>query len=300
MKILVGGSTGLVGTALVEYLKSRGHDVARLVRKASDSKERCVVWNPAQGQIDAAGLEGFDAVIHLGGDNIAHGRWTAGKKRLIRDSRVISAGLLASTLAGLSRPPRAFVCASAIGFYGDRGDEVMTEESAPGPSFLSTTCREWEEATAPAAKAGIRVVNLRIGVVLTPRGGALQKMLTPFKLCAGGIVGNGRQWWSWIVLDDIVRALEHCAATESLSGPVNGVAPGVVNNRDFTKVLGRVLKRPTVFPLPAFIVKLMLGEMGEELLLGSTRVVPNRLEQSGFQFAFPTLEGALRHVLKRP
>lgn len=298
MRILVGGSTGLVGTELVKYLTSRGHEVTRLVRKKPNSNERCVVWNPSQGTIDAAGIEGFDAVIHLGGDNIAHGRWTAGKKRLIRDSRVISTQLLASTLAGLSQPPKVFVCASAIGFYGDRGDDVMTEQSQPGPSFLSTTCCEWENATAPASKAGIRVVNVRIGVVLTPKGGALQKMLTPFKLCVGGRVGNGRQWWSWIALDDLVRVLEHAAVTESLSGPVNGVAPGTVNNRTFTKVLGRVLRRPTIIPMPAIVVSVLLGEMGDELLLGSTRVVPQRLEESGFQFSYPTLEPALQHLLK--
>ncbi len=298
MRILVGGSTGLVGTELVKYLTSRGHEVTRLVRKKPNSNERCVVWNPSQGTIDAAGIEGFDAVIHLGGDNIAHGRWTAGKKRLIRDSRVISTQLLASTLAGLSQPPKVFVCASAIGFYGDRGDDVMTEQSQPGPSFLSTTCCEWENATAPASKAGIRVVNVRIGVVLTPKGGALQKMLTPFKLCVGGRVGNGRQWWSWIALDDLVRVLEHATVTESLSGPVNGVAPGTVNNRTFTKLLGRVLRRPTIIPMPAIVVSVLLGEMGDELLLGSTRVVPQRLEESGFQFSYPTLEPALQHLLK--
>lgn len=301
MKIAIGGSTGLVGSELVSFLSTGGHQIVRLMRgsKGAIGSHQSVNWNPSQGTIDATGLEGCDAVVHLGGDNIAHGRWTAGKKRLIRESRVISTRLLASTLAGLSRPPKVFVCASAIGFYGDRGDEVMTEDSAPGPRFLSDVCREWEEATAPARDAGIRVVNLRIGVVLTPKGAALQKMLTPFKLGLGGIVGSGRQWWSWIALDDVCRAIEFSISNETLSGPVNCVAPEYLTNRDFTKTLGRVICRPTLFPMPAFVVKTLFGEMGEELLLGSTRVVPTRLQQAGFEFACPNLEGALRHMLGR-
>ena len=257
MKIAIGGSTGLVGNELVSFLTTGGHSVVRLVRKAATkgSSTQTVQWDPAQGTIDAAGLEGCDAVVHLGGDNIAHGRWTAGKKRLIRESRTISTTLLASTLAGLTRPPKVFVCASAIGFYGDRGEEVLTEDSAPGSRFISEVCRDWEAATEPARAAGIRVVNLRIGVVLTPKGAALKKMLLPFKLGGGGIVGSGRQWWSWIAIDDVLRAALHCVVTESLSGPVNAVAPGCVRNSEFTKTLGRVLHRPTFLPLPAFAVK---------------------------------------------
>merc|ERR1711916_164754 len=196
-------------------------------------------------------------------------------------------------------PPEVFVCASAIGYYGDRGGELMTEDSPPGPSFLSRTCVEWEEATQAARDAGIRVVNLRIGVVLSPKGGALKKMLTPFKLGGGGVVGNGRQWMSWIALDELPRIVQHCIETETLSGPVNAGAPGVVDNRTFTKSLGGVLRRPTIFPLPAFVVRTIFGEMGDELLLGSTKVEPTRLETSGYEFAYPTLEPALRHLLGR-
>jgi uncharacterized protein (TIGR01777 family) len=306
MKIAVGGSTGMVGTELVSFLTTGGHDVLRLVRgtnpageDGSDSAAGTVAWDPAAGTIDAAALEGCDAVVHLGGHNIAHGRWSDRMKRLIRDSRVDSTTLLARTLAGLKNPPKVFVCASAIGYYGDRGPDLMTEDSPPGLSFLSRTCVEWEEATQAARDAGIRVVNLRIGVVLSPKGGALQKMLTPFKLGGGGVVGNGRQWMSWIALDDLPRIVQHCLQTESLSGPVNAVAPGKVDNRVFTKTLGKVLRRPTIFPLPAFVVRTAFGEMGKELLLGSTNVEPVRLQESGYDFAFPDLEPALRHLLGR-
>jgi uncharacterized protein (TIGR01777 family) len=301
MKIAIGGSTGLVGSALVPFLTTGGHDVARLYRggPSSDDGTINIDWDPTKGRIDSAGLEGVDAVVHLSGHNIAHGRWTNNMKAKIRDSRVDSTTLLSRTLAGLTNPPKVLVCASAIGFYGDRGQDVMTEDSEPGPSFLSETCRLWEEATAPAREAGIRVVNLRIGVVLSPQGGALQKMLLPFKMGGGGIVGNGKQWWSWVCRDDLPRIILHAIQTESLSGPVNATAPGTVDNREFTKTLGRVLHRPTFAPMPAFVVKLAFGEMGEELLLGSTRTVPNRLQESGYEFAFPELEPALRHLLGR-
>lgn len=301
MKVAIGGSTGLVGSSLVSFLTTGGHDVSRLRRGESDSDDGTtnISWNPSQGTIDAAGLEGVDAVVHLGGHNIADGRWTAGMKRLIRDSRVNSTTLLARTLAGLANPPKVFVCASAIGFYGDRGQEIMTEKSDPGPTFLSETCREWEDATSVAQEAGIRVVNLRIGVVLSPQGGALKKMLLPFKMGGGGVVGSGEQWMSWVCLDDLPRIILHVIQTDSLSGPVNATAPGTVTNREFTKTLGRVLNRPTIVPMPAFAVKLAFGEMGEELLLASTRTVPGRLNESGYEFAYPELEPALRHLLGR-
>lgn len=301
MKIAIGGSTGLVGSSLVSFLTTGGHHVARLYRSGPslDDGTTNIVWDPANGTIDAAGLEGMDAVVHLGGHNIADGRWTDSMKRQIRDSRVNSTTLLAKSLASLANPPKVFVCASAIGFYGDRGHEDMTEDSEPGPTFLSETCREWEEATAPARDAGIRVVNLRIGVVLSPQGGALKKMLLPFKMGGGGVVGSGQQWMSWVCLDDLPRIILHAIQTESLSGPVNATSPGTVDNREFTKTLGRVLKRPTIIPMPAFVVKLAFGEMGKELLLGSTRTVPNRLNESGYEFAFPELEPALRHLLGR-
>lgn len=298
MNILVTGSTGLVGSAVVQFLTTGGHRVLRLVRIAPRNADE-IAWNPTAGTIDADKLEGVDAVVHLAGDNIAHGRWSAAKKARIRDSRVLGTRLLSTALAKLNRKPRVFVCASAIGYYGHRGDEVMTESSPPGLTFISTVCRDWEAATEPARQAGIRVVNLRIGVVLTPRGGALAKMLTPFKLCVGGVVGTGRKYWSWIALDDVVGAIHHAITHDELSGPVNAVSPEPLANAAFTKILGRVLHRPTIAPLPAFVVKLMLGEMGDELLLASTRVLPNRLQETGYQFRCPTLEGALRHVLGR-
>lgn len=298
MNILVTGSTGLVGSAVVSFLTTGGHRVVRLVRGAATGPDE-VEWNPQAGTIDAAKLEGLDAVVHLAGENIATGRWTDAKKARIRDSRVVGTRVLSEALAKLTNKPRVLVGASAIGFYGERGETVMTETSPPGLSFLCNVCRDWEAATGPARDAGIRVVNLRIGVVLTPRGGALEKMLLPFKLCAGGVVGTGRQFWSWIALDDVVGAIHHAITHEELSGPVNAVSPEPATNRDFTKTLGRVLGRPTIAPLPAFVVKLLMGEMGEELLLASTRVVPNRLQESGYQFRCPTLDGALRHLLGR-
>jgi uncharacterized protein (TIGR01777 family) len=296
MNILVTGSTGLVGSAVVPFLTTGGHRVLRLVRGTVHGDDE-VSWNPATGEIDNSKLEGLDAVVHLAGENIATGRWTAAKKARIRNSRVNGTCVLSEALAKLTNKPRVLVCASAIGFYGERGDDVMTESSPPGSSFLCNVCHDWEAATEPARAAGIRVVNLRIGVVLTPCGGALEKMLLPFKLCAGGIVGTGRQFWSWIALDDVVGAIHHAITREELSGPVNAVSPETANNRDFTKTLGRVLGRPTIRPMPAFVVRLVFGEMGEELLLASTRVVPQRLQATGYQFRCPTLDGAFRHLL---
>ena len=298
MKILVTGSTGLVGSAVVPFLTTGGHRVLRLVRGTARGDDE-IAWNSATGEIDATKLEGLDAVVHLAGENIATGHWTAAKKAAIRDSRVNGTRWLSEALAKLANKPRVLVGASAIGFYGERGDEVMTESSDPGSSFLCNVCREWEAATEPARAAGIRVVNLRIGVVLTPRGGALAKMLLPFKLCAGGVVGSGRQFWSWIALDDVVGAIHHAITHDEISGPVNAVSPEPATNRDFTKTLGRVLGRPTIVPMPAFAVRLLLGELGEELLLASTRVVPSRLQETGYPFCCQTLEGALRHLLGR-
>lgn len=296
MNILVTGATGLVGSTLIPFLTTGGHRVTRLVRRSTGRNDE-IVWNPEAGSIDAARLEGLDAVVHLAGENIATGRWTPAKKARIRDSRVNGTRLLCETIAKLKQPPKVLVGASAIGFYGDRRDEVMTEASVPGTSFLCEVCRDWEAATEPARQAGVRVVNLRIGVVLTPRGGALAKMLLPFKLCAGGVVGSGRQFMSWIAIDDVIGAIHHALITESLSGPVNAVSPNPATNRDFTKTLGSVLGRPTIIPMPAFAARLAFGEMGDELLLASTRVVPERLSASGYQFRFPELNAALRHLL---
>ncbi|MCS6806493.1 MAG: TIGR01777 family oxidoreductase [Blastocatellia bacterium] len=295
MHIMVTGASGLIGAALVPFLTGGGHQVTRAVRSQPKTDE--VHWNPDVGVIESAKLEDLDAVVHLAGENIADGRWTPEKKARIRDSRVNGTRLVSQTLAALERKPRVLVCASAIGFYGDRGADVLTEASPAGSGFLADVCKEWEAATEPAAQAGIRVVNARIGIVFTPRGGALQKMLLPFKLGLGGVIGHGRQYWSWISIDDVIGAIHHLITNEQLSGPVNLVAPRAVTNAEFTKTLGRVLSRPTIFPMPAFAAQLAFGEMADALLLASARVEPARLLESGYQFRHPDLEGALRHLL---
>jgi uncharacterized protein (TIGR01777 family) len=243
-------------------------------------------------------LEGFDAVVHLAGESIAEGRWTEAKRGRIRDSRVQGTRVLADTLARLIHPPKVFLCASAVGFYGSRGDEELDEESPAGSGFLSDVCREWESACRPAVEAGIRVVNLRLGMVLSTRGGALAKMLPIFRLGLGGRLASGRQYVSWITLDDVVEAIQFVMATDSLEGPVNAVAPGAVTNREFTRVLGRVLRRPAILPAPAFALRCVLGQMAQELLLASTRALPRRLLEAGFAFRDPDLEGALGRVVR--
>ena len=296
MKIAITGSTGLVGSALVPFLNAGGHHVTRIVR--TSTTEGDAVWNPGTGQIDAARLDGLDAVVHLAGENIAARRWNAEQKARIRDSRVQGTKLLCETLAKLQRPPRVLISASAIGFYGDQGDRELTEASPSGSGFLPEVCREWEAATEAAKKASIRVVQLRFGVILSPGGGgALAKMLTPFRLGLGGRIGNGRQWMSWIALDDVVGCIHHALATDSLHGPVNAVSPRPVTNREFTKTLGKVLWRPTLFPMPGFMARLAFGEMANELLLASTRVLPRALLDSGYRFLYGDLESALRHLL---
>lgn len=295
MKILVTGSHGLVGSALLPALKAEGHHIVRLVRAAPASVDE-IAWNPEVNQMDSAALEDFDAVVHLAGENIA-GRWTAAKKARIRESRVANTRLLCEALAKLQRPPRVLVAASAIGFYGSRGDETLTEESAASTGFLPEVVRDWEAAAQPAHARNIRVVQLRFGIILSERGGALAKMLPPFRLGLGGRVGSGRQWWSWISMDDVAGAICFAIASETLSGPVNVVAPNPATNAEFTRVLGRVLHRPTLFPLPAFVARLALGEMADGLLLASTRAEPARLHAAGFQFKQPTLEAALRQAL---
>lgn len=297
MKILVSGSTGFIGSELIPFLKNKGHSTARLVRAKRGSPEEEVLWNPVARVIDAKRLEDLDAVIHLGGDPIAHGRWTPEKKASIRDSRVKGTRFLTESLARLEKPPRALLCASAIGIYGNRGTENLTEESAPGKGFLADVGQEWESACEPAIQKGIRVVHLRFGVVLSPKGGALQMMLPPFRLGAGGALGNGEQFMSWITLADVVGAVHHALVTESLRGPVNVVAPNPVTNWEFTKALGSALHRPTIIPMPAFAVNLLFGEMGQELLLASTRVEPKRLKSTGYRFQHPDLDTALRALL---
>jgi uncharacterized protein len=303
MKVIVTGSTGLVGRALVRSLLADGNSVTRLVRGGAQTFSapgtRAVRWEPDEGVIDAKELEGHDAAVHLAGEPIAEGRWTQERKRRILESRVKGTRLLAETLARLEEKPKVLVSASAIGFYGDRGDEVLREESASGEDFLSEVCREWEKATLAASQAGIRVVHLRIGIVLSAEGGALAKMLAPFKLGVGGRVGSGRQYMSWITLDDLVGVIRRALADESLRGPVNAVAPNAVTNEEFTKALGRVLGRPTFLHVPAFAARLAFGEMADALLLSSARVEPARLKEAGYEFSQTEIEGALRHVLKK-
>ncbi len=298
MHVAVSGSSGLIGSALVAFLTAGGHRVSRLVRGLAPGADS-IRWDPAKGVRDAALLEGLDGVVHLAGENIGAGRWTARRKAEIRRSRVEGTRRLCESLARLAKPPKVLLSASAIGYYGDRGEEVLNEESPPGNDYLAQVCREWEEATSPAAKVGARVVNLRFGVVLSPASGALQKMLFPFKLGVGGKIGSGGQFWSWIALDDVVGAIHHALVTESLTGPVNAVAPVPVTNAEFTRVLARVLRRPAIAPLPAFAARLAFGEMADALLLASARVVPARLQDTGYAFRYPDLEGALRHLLGR-
>lgn len=299
MNILISGSTGMIGTALIEALKKQNHRVTRLVRSPQQSSEPTVQWNPASGTLNAKDVEGFDAVVHLAGESIAASRWTEAQKARIRDSRVQGTALLSATLAKLAKPPKALVCASAIGYYGNRGDEILREDSQIGTGFLAEVCQQWENAADPAKQKGIRVVHLRIGVVMSPKGGALAKMLMPFKMGAGGIVGNGKQYWSWVSLDDVIGAFLYALQNENLSGAVNAVAPRAVTNAEFTKTLGKVLSRPTIFPLPGFAARLVLGEMADDLLLSSARIEPGRLLASGYQFKHPDLEGALRELLGR-
>jgi uncharacterized protein (TIGR01777 family) len=240
-----------------------------------------------------------DAVVHLAGENIAGGRWTAARKEEIRRSRVEGTRRLSESLARLTRRPKVLVSASAVGFYGNRGDEILKEDIAPGSDFLAQVCRDWEAATDPASRAGIRVVHLRSGMILSPVGGALKKMLLPFKLGAGGRIGSGTQYVSWIAIDDTIGVIHHAIVTESLQGPVNGVAPTPVSNAEFTRTLARVLSRPAIAPMPAFAARLAFGEMADALLLASQRVMPTRLQATGYQFRYPELERALRHLLSR-
>jgi uncharacterized protein (TIGR01777 family) len=298
MRIAVSGSTGLIGSALIPALTSQGHEVVRLVRRRPAPGERAAGWDPERGTIDRAGLEGIDVVIHLAGESVV-GRWTPAKKLRIRDSRVQGTRLVSDTLAGLTRPPHVLLAASAIGYYGDRGAEQLTEQSAVGEDFLAQVAREWEAATAAATRAGIRVVNMRFGVVLDPRGGALGKMLPVFRLGLGGPVGSGDQYLSWTASDDVVNAIIHLL-TAPLTGPVNVTAPNPVTNREFAKVLGNVLGRPVVMAVPGFALRLALGTEAAAVLLGSQRVLPARLLASGFRFAHESVEPALRHLLAAP
>jgi uncharacterized protein (TIGR01777 family) len=295
-RILVSGVSGPIGAALLPPLKTRGYEVTRLVRGTATGENQ-ISWDPGK-PIAPDAVSGFDAVIHLAGESIV-GRWTDEKKLKIRNSRVAGTTALAQALAHAKDKPQVFVCSSAIGIYGDRGSEVLNEESAPGTGFLPDVCREWEAATRAAADAGIRTVQMRTGIVLSPRGGALGKMLTPFKMGVGGKIGSGQQWMSWIDVQDMVGAIHHVLKSDLLQGPVNMVAPKPVTNAEFTKTLASVLSRPAIFPVPAFVVKLAFGEMGETVLLGSQRVEPTQLVMSGYPFRFSNLRASLENILKR-
>jgi uncharacterized protein (TIGR01777 family) len=301
LKVAITGSRGLIGSELAPFLVANGHEVARFVRgrvEASNPNDgtTSVNWGPDK-PVDPGSLRGVDAVVHLAGENIGSGRWTAERKQRILDSRTGPTRRLAEAIATAEPRPKAFVSASAIGIYGDRGDEELDEPSPPGTGFLADVCKEWEAATGPASAAGVRVVHARIGIVLAPKGGALGKQLPAFRLGAGAVLGNGRQWVSWITINDLIRAIHHALMTDELSGPVNLVAPHPVTNREFGRTLAKVLRRPFVMTLPAAVLRLLFGELADEAMLASARVRPRLLLESGFAFNHPHLKGGLRFVL---
>jgi uncharacterized protein (TIGR01777 family) len=299
MNILVSGSSGMIGSALIPQLMSRGHAVTRLVRKESRQARDTVVWNPETGEFDADCLVDTDAVIHLAGESIAARRWSTIQMRRILESRVRGTGLIARAMAFAPKPPRIMISASAVGYYGDRGDEILSEDSTNGGGFLAEVCRQWEGAAVPASGDRTRLIVLRIGMVLSPSGGALSRMLPVFRLGAGGRIGNGRQYVSWIAIDDLVEAILFVLETDSLRGACNAVAPNPVTNAEFTRTLGRILNRSAALPVPALAIRTLFGRMGQELLLAGARVRPERLLASGFQFRFPDLDRALGHVIPR-
>ncbi len=298
MRILLSGATGLVGQAWQQSAAHQGHEVLRLRHGQSDNPED-ITWNPESGIDAPERLEGLDAVIHLAGENIADGRWTAAKKKRIRDSRVQGTQLLAATLAERAQPPGILICASGINYYGSQGDQELNEDAAPGEDFLARVCRDWESACQPLYKCGTRIVNLRIAMVLSAEGGALKKMLLPFKLGLGGPIGDGSMYMSWITLEDLVRAINFCLNSTDISGPVNAASPNPVSNREFTKALSKALKRPAFLPAPRPMLKLVLGEMAEALLMPSIRAVPEKLLSAGFAFRHPRLDDALHTLLHR-
>ncbi|MDA1274928.1 MAG: TIGR01777 family oxidoreductase [Verrucomicrobia bacterium] len=298
MKILISGSSGLIGSALASHLSRRGDTVVRLVRRELHGSVDTCFWDPSGNILKVSDVEGFDSVVHLAGENLASRRWSKFGMAVIRESRVGSTRLLCTRLAELEHPPKVLISASAIGIYGSRGDEVLTEESPIGEGFLAELGQAWEDAARPAIEAGIRVVFPRFGIVLSARGGALKKMLPPFRFGMGGPLGNGRQFWSWIAIDDAISALCHLLSRDVLRGPVNLVAPQPVSNSEFTRTLGNVLSRPAVIPVPPFILRLALGRMADEALLSSSRVVPSVLKKSGFSFLYPELRSAFQSCLK--
>jgi len=302
MRILVSGSTGFLGSSLIEVLEREGHTILCLMRPdtrkgdANSARAQTVRWDPVRGEFDAVAAEGADALVHLAGASIADGRWNAARKNLLRTSRIEATRHLIGALSKLQRPPRVIVASSAIGYYGNRGDETLTESSAPGGDFLSALCREWEAETARGTEFSARVVMLRFGVILAAHGGALPRMALPFKMGAGGRLGSGRQWMSWLTLPEAVRMIRFALSNSGLVGPANAVAPKPIQNADFTRILAKTLHRPALFPAPAFALRLALGEMADALLLVSQRVKPSKLEQAGYQFAQPELAAALAAI----
>jgi len=302
MKVAISGSTGLIGTALIDWFSKNNFEISRLVRTPSfhDHRYPCIQWNPHNQQIEKSALENLDVIIHLAGENVASGRWTDEKKEAIRKSRVEGTTFLSEVIASLKNPPKVFFCASAIGYYGytlPPSDIRLTEEDPSGHGFLASVAEEWEKATEKVEARGVRTIHMRFGVVLSPNGGALKRMLPIFKMGLGGRVGSGEQIMSWISIYDIPRIIYHILKHEELSGPINFTAPNPVSNKEFVKTLGHILRRPTLFPLPAFVAKLLMGEMAEELLLGGATVLPRKLQESGYHFLHPTLESALRDML---
>jgi len=301
MKVVVTGSSGLIGSALVPYLSAGGHEVTRLSRPSTNpgTDQDSIQWEPKERLLDIKDFEDVDAVVHLAGENLGSRRWSSGKKKRIRDSRVHGTRFLSESLALAPHPPKVLVSASAIGYYGDRGAKELSEDSGPGSGFLSKVCLDWEGATKPARKAGTRVVNLRIGVVLSGAGGVLAELLPIFRAGAGGTVGSGKQYVSWIAIDDLLSVIRFALGNDRIEGPINSVAPNPVTNAELTKTLGRVLRRPTYIKIPALAARVRYGEAADELLLASARVIPARLLASDFDFGYPTLEETLRHVLGR-
>jgi uncharacterized protein (TIGR01777 family) len=305
MRILVSGSTGFLGTALIDTLEREGHTIVRLVRPDTGHRDaggdhaQTVRWDPVGGQFDATAAEGADALIHLAGASIADGRWNAARKNLLRTSRIDATRHLLGALSKLKKPPRVIVASSAIGYYGDRGDETLTESRAPGNDFLSAACRDWEAETARGTEFGARVVMLRFGIILAAHGGALPRMALPFRLGAGGKLGSGRQWMSWLTLAEAVGIIRFALVNSALSGATNAVTPNPVQNSDFTDILAKTLHRPALFPAPAFALRLALGEMADALLLVSQRVKPSKLEQMSYRFAQPELTEALAEVFRK-
>jgi uncharacterized protein len=298
LKIVISGASGLIGSELISSLPKDKHEILRLVRKPQAGPGE-IRWNPLSGQLDKSALEGVDAVVHLAGENIASGRWTAAKKHRIRESRIRGTLFLARSLSQLFEPPKVLVSVSAIGYYGNRGEEELNEDSSPGKGFLPDLCREWEDATTPVTLRGTRVVIPRIGIVLSASGGALSLMLPVFRMGLGGRIGSGAQYMSWVAMEDLVGIINHAITCESLRGPVNAVSPNPVTNRSFSEILARILARPAFLSLPAFAARIVLGEMANEALLAGAKVSPAKLTQSKYKFKFPELESALRHILKK-